>query len=391
MSISQNNKNILIAMIIFCVQFANALEYMMVNPIFPFMAVDLHVAVSNAGYVASIYTGSSVIAGLLSFFFIDRFNKHRILWLCLLFIGALTLLVPLLHSLPQVLWIRFVTGLFGGISLGVAMAVLLDSTSENARGKVIAIVLSAFPMVSIIGLPLMLWITNVFSWHIAFYMLGALCIICGGLVYCFIPKIEPDIEVQEHNDSPQKLMNKRMLLGAASTGLSNFGSLILIPLLVPIFTDILHLSTQHLPWLFFMGGLGALLGTKFASWIHDKFSFKTLTVWSTILLMVSMAYLLLMIENSLWFAYSFMFGMMFTVYVRLILIAIWSANIPKPEQRGGFNSLQSALNNLFSSIAFVIPSMWLNSAIFNQSDLMPILYLAIIVNLIVLLCLKMTK
>lgn len=391
MSISQNNKNILIAMIIFCVQFANALEYMMVNPIFPFMAVDLHVAVSNAGYVASIYTGSSVIAGLLSFFFIDRFNKHRILWLCLLFIGALTLVVPLLHSLIQVLWIRFVTGLFGGISLGVAMAVLLDSTSENARGKVIAIVLSAFPMVSIIGLPLMLWITNVFSWHIAFYILGALCIICGGLVYGFIPKIESDIEVQAHNDSPQKFMNTRILLGAASTGLSNFGSLILIPLLVPIFTDILHLSTQHLPWLFFMGGLGALLGTKFASWIHDKFSFKTLTVWSTILLMLSMAYLLLMIENSLWFAYSFMFGMMFTVYARLILIAIWSANIPKPEQRGGFNSLQSALNNLFSSIAFVIPSMWLSSAIFNQSDLMPILYLAIIVNLIILPCLKMTK
>lgn len=378
-------------MIIFCVQFSNALEYMMVNPIFPFMAADLHVSISNAGYVASIYTGSSVIAGLLSFFFIDRFNKHRILWLCLLFIGALTLLVPLLHSLSQVLWIRFVTGLFGGISLGVAMAVLLDSTSENARGQVIAIVLSAFPMVSIIGLPLMLWITNVFSWHIAFYILGALCIICGGLVYSFIPKIELDIEVQEHNDPPQKLMNKRILLGAASTGLSNFGSLILIPLLVPIFTDILHLSTQHLPWLFFVGGLGALLGTKLASWIHNKFSFKTLTVWSTILLMLSMAYLLLMIENSLWFAYSFMFGMMFTVYVRLILIAIWSADIPKPEQRGGFNSLQSALNNLFSSIAFVIPSMWLSSIIFNQSDLMPILYLAIIVNLIVLICFKMTK
>ncbi|WP_077927176.1 hypothetical protein [Wohlfahrtiimonas populi] len=87
MLISQNNKTILIAMIIFGVQFANTLEYMMVNPIFPFMIDDLQTAVSNAGYVASVFTGSSVIAGILSFLFIDRFNKHRILWVCLLFIG----------------------------------------------------------------------------------------------------------------------------------------------------------------------------------------------------------------------------------------------------------------------------------------------------------------
>lgn len=378
-------------MIIFIVQFANALEYMMVNPIFPFMASDLQTSVSYAGYVAGAYTASSVIAGLLSFIFIDQFNKHRVLWICLFLIGILTLIIPLLHSLSAVLFVRFVTGLWGGISLGVAMAVLLDTTPESTRGKVIAIVLSAFPMVSIVGLPLMLWMTNTFSWHIAFYILGMLCIICGGLVYRFIPSIEPNFEVKSTKALLKDLMNKKILLGAASTGLSNFGSLILIPLLVPIFIDILHLSTQHLPWLFFVGGLGALLGTKFASWVHDKFSAKTLTLWSTIALMISMAYLLLLIENSLWFAYSFMFGMMFAVYLRLILISIWTANIPKAEQRGGFNSLQSTLNNLFSSVAFILPSMWLGSRMLDQNDWLPILCLAVIVNLIVLPCLRALK
>ncbi|WP_077927175.1 MFS transporter [Wohlfahrtiimonas populi] len=303
----------------------------------------------------------------------------------------LTLAIPLLNTFSQVLWVRLVTGLFGGVSLNVAMAVLLDSTPEDARGKVIAIVLLAFPMVSIIGLPLMLWLTNTFSWHIAFYILGILCIICCGLVYCLIPQNQANIDTQYKSYLPKGLISQRILLGAASTGLSNFSSLMLIPLLVPIFTDILYLSTQDLPWLFLVGGLGALLGTKFASWLHDQFSFKTLMLWSTAILMISMAYLLLMRENSLWFAYSFMFGMMFMVYVRLILIAIWSANIPKPEQRGGFNSLQSALNNLFSSIAFIIPSIWFSNTALNQQDLMPIIYLAVFANLILLPCLKMTK
>lgn len=391
MLVSQNNKTIVIAVIIFIVQFANALEYMMITPIFPFMADDLQTSASNAGYIASVFTGSSVIAGLLSFLFIDQFNKHRVLWICLLSIGILTLVVPFFHSFSHVLFMRFITGLFGGISLGVAMAVLLDSTPEEARGKLIAIVISAFPMVSIVGLPLMLWITNVFSWHIAFYILGTLCIICSGLIYCLIPNIQMKIETKHPNELLKELISQKIFLGAASTGLSNFGSLMLIPLLVPIFTDILHLSAEHLPWLFFVGGLGALSGTKLASWLHNKFPFRVLTLWSTITLMISMAYLLLLKENSLWFAYSFMFGMMLMVYGRLILVSIWSAGIPKPEQRGGFNSLQAALNNLLSSIAFIIPSIWFSNAVFNQTDLVPIVCLAIFANLILLQCLRAIK
>lgn len=61
------------------VQFTNALEYMMVTPLFPLMADALGQDVSQAGYVASSYTFASVIAGLIGFFFLDRLPKKRMI------------------------------------------------------------------------------------------------------------------------------------------------------------------------------------------------------------------------------------------------------------------------------------------------------------------------
>lgn len=45
-----------VAMVMAFIQFANALEYMMFNPIFAFMAADFAVSVSFSGYVSGMYT-----------------------------------------------------------------------------------------------------------------------------------------------------------------------------------------------------------------------------------------------------------------------------------------------------------------------------------------------
>lgn len=166
------------------VQFTNALEYMMVTPLFPLMADALGQDVSQAGYVASSYTFASVIAGLIGFFFLDRLPKKRMIIVCLIMIGLLTSIIPAIKIFSLLLLIRFVTGLFGGILLATAMALLLDLIPEAMRGKMIALVLTAFPLVSIAGLPFILWLAEVWQWQLAFYLLASiffcLCAFAGA-------------------------------------------------------------------------------------------------------------------------------------------------------------------------------------------------------------------
>ena len=66
-----------IAVVMAFIQFTNALEYMMFNPVFAFMAADFAVPVSFSGYVSGMYTSGAVLSGILAFHWIGRFNKKR--------------------------------------------------------------------------------------------------------------------------------------------------------------------------------------------------------------------------------------------------------------------------------------------------------------------------
>jgi len=68
-----------IAFVMAFIQFTNALEYMMFNPVFAFMAADFAVPVTFSGYVSGMYTSGAVISGVIAFYWIDRFNKKLFL------------------------------------------------------------------------------------------------------------------------------------------------------------------------------------------------------------------------------------------------------------------------------------------------------------------------
>ncbi|UNM96538.1 MFS transporter [Ignatzschineria rhizosphaerae] len=225
------NRITVITLIIFGVQFVNALEYMMVTPLFPFMAKGLGQTVNQAGYVASSYTLASVLSGLVGFFLLDRFNKKRILLLSLLMIGFLTSMIPWITHFSLLLSVRFITGMFGGLVLGTAMALLLDAIPQDQRSKVIAFVLTAFPLVSIAGLPLMLWLAEVWHWHSAFYLLAVICLFCAIAIIFGIKDDKPVQEV-ELPLRPQIKMSLRLLIAAALPGISNLGTFMFIPLFV---------------------------------------------------------------------------------------------------------------------------------------------------------------
>lgn len=374
-----------VALVIFLVQFTNALEYMMVTPLFPLMAERFGQDITQAGYVASSYTLASVISGLVGFFFLDRLHKKRVMIGCLLMIGILTSIIPLMSSFPLLLMIRFITGLLGGILLAAAMALLLDLIPKEVRGKMIALVLSAFPLVSIAGLPLILWLAETWQWQVAFYLLAGICLLSASATFIMIPAVKmPARDLLM--PAPKVRFNRQILVGAISPGISNIGTFMLVPLLVPIYQVLLQMPASEIPWLFFIGGIGALVGTKLAGrWNHPHQIFYLL-LGSTGILLLSVLYLGLMIPAR-WFAYGFSFLLMFATYLRFTGITILCANIPKASERGGFTALQMACNHLFASIAFILPAIGFQQREFSLDTFSFVLYWILVSILLLMPCL----
>mgnify|MGYP000910336931 FL=1 len=58
-----------------CVQFINALEFMIIAPIAPSLLIPFNINLNQIGILTGAYTCSAIFSGLLGFIYLDRFNK----------------------------------------------------------------------------------------------------------------------------------------------------------------------------------------------------------------------------------------------------------------------------------------------------------------------------
>lgn len=343
-----------IALVIAFIQFTNALEYMVFNPIFLYMAADFSVPVSYAGYVSAAYTLAAVISGIGAFFWIGGVEKQRFLMLNVTLLAVTTLLIATTQQFYWLLALRLLAGLLGGTTMGVGIGLLLNAAPAALHGRMLATVIASFSLVSIVGMPGMLYLCEVASWHVALAAIGGLCLLAAVLVALFVPRDAP----QPQAAAPVTL-DRRLLLFAATAGLTQFSPMLLIPVLAPLLTQRLQVVDAHLSWLFFIGGVAGYLATVLAGRWLQRFGAVTLTVGATLLLL-----------GSLWLAARggdrgelFMVAFLAAAYARLVAISSLSMRWPDNRQRAAFGVLQTALIHLSATVAFLLSSTLLSGGL----------------------------
>ncbi|EMB2734538.1 TPA: MFS transporter [Serratia marcescens] len=343
-----------IALVIAFIQFTNALEYMVFNPIFLYMAADFSVPVSYAGHVSAAYTLAAVISGIGAFFWIGGVEKQRFLMLNITLLGVTTLLIATTQQFYWLLALRLLAGLLGGTTMGVGIGLLLNAAPAALHGRMLATVIASFSLVSIVGMPGMLYLCEVASWRVALAAIGGLCLLAAVLVALFVPRDAP----QPQAAAPVTL-DRRLLLFAAAAGLTQFSPMLLIPVLAPLLTQRLQVADAHLSWLFLIGGVAGYLATVLAGRWLQRFGAVTLTVGATLLLL-----------GSLWLAARggdrgelFMVAFLAAAYARLVAISSLSMRWPDNRQRAAFGVLQTALIHLSATVAFLLSSTLLSGGL----------------------------
>jgi len=343
-----------IALVIAFIQFTNALEYMVFNPIFLYMAADFSVPVSYAGYVSAAYTLAAVISGIGAFSWIGGVEKRRFLLLNVALLGVTTLLIAATRQFYWLLALRLLAGLLGGTTMGVGIGLLLNAAPTALHGRMLATVIASFSLVSIVGMPGMLYLCEVANWRVALAAIGGLCLLAAVLVARFIPR-----DVPQPQTAAPAAIDRRLLLFASAAGLTQFSPMLLIPVLAPLLTQRLQAANAHLPWLFLIGGVAGYLATVLAGRWLQRFGAVTLTVSATLLLL-----------GSLWLAARggdraelFMVTFLAAAYARLVAISSLSMRWPDNRQRAAFGTLQTALIHLSATAAFLLSSALLSDGL----------------------------
>lgn len=339
-------------------QFAVILDFMLMSPLGAVIMPAMHIGPSQFGLVVSAYAFSAGASGLLTAGFADRFDRKKLL--LFFYTGFIlgTLWCGLAQSFASLLLARIVTGLFGGVIGSIVLAITTDLFPLHMRGRVIGIIQTAFAASQVLGIPVGLYLSNNWGWHVPFLAMAALGL-AGGLVVAW--KMQP---VTGHLSIPQEhsaflhlfhtVTDARYMIAFAAVTLLATGGFMLMPFSSAFLVANLGIDLHHLPTVYLVTGLTTIFVGPLVGRMADQVGKFRVFIFGTALSIVMVLIYthlgvtplpLVILVNVVLFA---------GIFSRMIPFQALSSAVPDVNQRGSYNAISASIQQLSGGLASVI-------------------------------------
>jgi predicted MFS family arabinose efflux permease len=179
----------LLLLVLAAVQFTHSMDFMVMMPLGPQCREELALSPLQFSLLVGAYGFSAAIAGLFAAWFIDRFDRKSAL---LVLYGGFTAGTLLCAVAPGYWWLvsaRSIAGAFGGIVAAFILVIIGDAFPEIRRGRATGVVMTAFSVASIAGLPAGIMLGNRFGVRAPFGVLGLVAIGILILAWRILPAL----------------------------------------------------------------------------------------------------------------------------------------------------------------------------------------------------------
>jgi predicted MFS family arabinose efflux permease len=348
-------KERLYVIILAAIQIAHILDFVMIMPLGPRFIRVFQISPTEFSTLVSAYTFSAGIVGFFGALYADHFDRKK--FMLFNFVGFIvgTFMCACSTNFTTLLTARVVAGAFGGVLNACVLAIVADLIPFERRGTAMGVVMSAFSIASVLGVPAGLYITQLFDWHAAFYFI---CII--GLIFLFLSAfILPPIQVRSTPLSIQDnlknfkliLVQKDYLQSFLLTSVLGFGIFMVVPFISPYMVGNVGLTEAQLPFIYLAGGTCTIITARIIGKACDKIgSFKVFRAVAFISIIP-----VLMLTNlppvHLMVALSCTSFFMMTGSGRFIPAMTIVSAVVKPKERGTFMSLENSARQLSSGLA----------------------------------------
>jgi len=342
------------------IQLVNAVDFMMIMPLGPDLARELSISPTYIGYLGGGYTLAAALSSLFTAKFIDNFDRKHVTIVALLGLTLSTLLCGFAWDMQSLIIARLFAGLFAGPATSIALAIVTDQVPTAQRGRAMAIVMGAFSVAAIGGVPFGLKLALWYSWSTPFFVVSLCGVITLIAVWALLPNMTHHLD--DKNQRPQTgvsllnlLGNPRVIYAFMSMGLAIFSTFLIVPNLATWLQYKLFVPRESMSEYYAVGGVASLVVLQCGGRLTDKLGALKVTV------VLALMILFLLWDGFLhspWLAPIAIFTlfMAFTA-TRTIAAAAVNTQVPQPGERAAFMSLQSVCQHTFSGLAAIVSSM----------------------------------
>lgn len=249
----------LVLLLLAAIQFTTNLDFLIILPLGPQYMRVMHITPAQFNTIVASYAIAAGISGVAAGFFLDRFDRKTALLLLFLGFATGTLMCALAPTYRLLVFARALAGTFGGITGAVILAIVGDVIPEQRRGEAMGLVMSAFSVASIFGVPLGLVLASDFNWHVPFYAIAAITVPILIAVARCVPALRGHLEHARDEHPAARMLavlaepNHQMafLFMAVLT----YAGFTIFPNLATYMVYNVGLTEKQLPFIYLTGGL----------------------------------------------------------------------------------------------------------------------------------------
>jgi DHA1 family inner membrane transport protein len=337
------------------VQFTHIVDFMIMMPLGSQLMRQFNISPAQFTHLVASYGVSAGVMGLLGGFVLDRYDRKRaLLWLYAGFAVA-TFCCGLAQTHTWLLLARIAAGAFGGLAGSMVTAMVGDVIPPERRGRAMSVVMSAFPVASVLGVPIGLMLAGKYGWHAPFFMLAG----CAAANLAMASFVLPHIRTAVLDRHPWQQMREivthdihRRAFAAGAALVMAGGSL--IPFIAPSMVANMNIPEARLWIAYAAGGACTFFSMPLIGRLSDRVDKLRLLAWMSAASVVVVIVFTRLGPLSMTTASVMMALFMVFMTSRFTPAMAMITNAVEARYRGGFMSVNAALQQGASAFANVL-------------------------------------
>jgi len=354
------SKERIILLLLTLINFTHILDFMIMMPLGNYLMPYFDISSQQFSMLVAAYTFSAGASGFLAAFFVDGFDRKKVLMFA--YAGFLigTLCCAISPRYEILLVSRIVAGIFGGLIGAQVLSIVADIIPYERRASAMGMIMAAFSAASVFGVPFGLYIANLFNWHAPFFFVVILGAILVPFLIKFLPKMDAHLHVENRQKiSPMQLIgdvfrNSSQLYALALTAFLMMGHFMIIPFINPFMEFNMGFSKTQTPIIYMVGGALTMVTSPMIGRLADRIGKYKLFI----VLALAGVPLIALITNLPAISFYFVLcitGLWFIISAgRFIPAQAMVSNVVPTERRGSFMSFNSSVQQLFVGLASVL-------------------------------------
>jgi predicted MFS family arabinose efflux permease len=339
-------------------QFTVVLDFMVMSPLGDLLMKDFKVKPDQFGIVVSSYALAAGLSGFLTAGFADRFDRKRLL--VFFYSGFIlgTLFCGMAESYNQLVLARILTGVFGGVMSSISMAIVADIFSLEQRGRVMGFMQMGFGLSQIVGIPLSLFIADMYHWQTPFYLIVGLSV---GMLLAILLALKPinaHLALKRENSAFKHLLatikNRNYRIGFMATAFMSLGGYFMMPWGSAFAVNNVGISQKELPLLFMIVGISTFMIMPLIGILADKINKFQLFMIASLMMIGSVLVYVHLGETSLFVLIVVNIFMMGGIMARMVPSQALTTSVPEAKDRGAFMSINASLQQMAGGVAAMI-------------------------------------